>query len=104
YIVQHNTEIYTLSLHDALPIFSEQQIQRPEKRYPGRITMSLSNVFDIAGSGMNAQSIRINTTASNIANAESASSSVDETYRARKDRKSTRLNSSHVKSSYAFFC
>lgn len=46
--------------------------------------MSLSNVFDIAGSGMNAQSIRLNTTASNIANAESASSSIDETYRARK--------------------
>lgn len=46
--------------------------------------MSLSNVFDIAGSGMNAQSLRINTTASNIANAESASSSIDETYRARK--------------------
>ena len=46
--------------------------------------MSLSNVFDIAGSGMNAQSIRNNTTASNIANAESASSSIDETYRARK--------------------
>lgn len=46
--------------------------------------MSLSSVFDIAGSGMNAQSIRMNTTASNIANAESASSSVDETYRARK--------------------
>lgn len=46
--------------------------------------MSLSNVFDIAGSGMSAQSIRINTTASNIANAESASSSIEETYRARK--------------------
>ncbi|KZZ45447.1 MAG: flagellar basal body rod protein FlgC [Saccharospirillaceae bacterium] len=46
--------------------------------------MSLTNVFDIAGSGMNAQSIRLNTTASNIANADSASSSVDETYRARK--------------------
>lgn len=46
--------------------------------------MSLSNVFDIAGSGMNAQSIRLNTTASNIANAESASSSIEETYRARK--------------------
>jgi len=46
--------------------------------------MSLTNVFDIAGSGMNAQSIRLNTTASNIANAESASSSVEETYRARK--------------------
>ena len=46
--------------------------------------MSLTSVFDIAGTGMNAQSIRLNTTASNIANAESASSSVDETYRARK--------------------
>lgn len=46
--------------------------------------MSLSNVFDIAGSGMTAQSIRMNTTASNIANAESASSSIEETYRARK--------------------
>lgn len=46
--------------------------------------MSLSNVFDIAGSGMNAQSIRLNTTASNLANVDSASSSVDETYRARK--------------------
>lgn len=46
--------------------------------------MSLTSVMNIAGSGMNAQSIRLNTTASNIANAESASSSVDETYRARK--------------------
>lgn len=46
--------------------------------------MSLGNIFDIAGSGMTAQSIRMNTTASNIANAETASSSVDQTYRARK--------------------
>lgn len=46
--------------------------------------MSLLNVLNIAGSGMAAQSVRLNTTASNIANAESASSSVDETYRARK--------------------
>ncbi|WP_299183722.1 flagellar basal body rod protein FlgC [uncultured Neptuniibacter sp.] len=46
--------------------------------------MSLSNVFGIAGSAMNAQTIRLNTTASNLANAESVSSSVDETYRARK--------------------
>ena len=46
--------------------------------------MSLSNVFNIAGTGMNSQSIRLNTTASNIANAETVSSSIDETYRARK--------------------
>ena len=37
--------------------------------------MSLGNIFDIAGSGMTAQSLRLNTTASNIANAETASSS-----------------------------
>ena len=46
--------------------------------------MSLTNVFSIAGTGMNAQSIRLNTTASNIANAETVSSSIDETYKARK--------------------
>lgn len=45
--------------------------------------MSLFNIFDIAGSGMSAQSIRLNTTASNIANAESISSSTGSTYRAR---------------------
>ena len=46
--------------------------------------MSLNQVFDIAGSGMSAQSIRLNTTSSNIANAETASSSIDKVYRARK--------------------
>ncbi|MGB1197888.1 MAG: flagellar basal body rod protein FlgC [Thalassotalea sp.] len=45
--------------------------------------MSLFNVFDISGSGMSAQSVRLNTTASNIANADSVSSSIDQTYRAR---------------------
>lgn len=45
--------------------------------------MSLNNIFDVAGSGMNAQSVRLNTTASNIANADTASSSTDEVYRAR---------------------
>ncbi len=45
--------------------------------------MSLFNIFDISGSGMSAQSLRLNTTASNIANADSVSSSADQTYRAR---------------------
>ncbi|WP_299791393.1 flagellar basal body rod protein FlgC [uncultured Shewanella sp.] len=45
--------------------------------------MSLFNIFNVSGSGMSAQSVRLNTTASNIANADSVSSSVDETYRAR---------------------
>ncbi|ART83353.1 flagellar basal body rod protein FlgC [Oceanisphaera profunda] len=46
--------------------------------------MSLFKVFDISGSAMSAQSVRLNTTASNLANADSVSSSVGETYRARK--------------------
>ncbi|WP_439134119.1 flagellar basal body rod protein FlgC [Pseudomaricurvus sp.] len=45
--------------------------------------MALGGVFDIAGSGMTAQSVRLNTTASNLANAQSASSSSDEVYRSR---------------------
>ncbi len=45
--------------------------------------MSLYKVLDISGSGMTAQSVRMNTTASNIANANSVSSSIDQTYRGR---------------------
>ena len=45
--------------------------------------MSLLNVLNITGTGMSAQSVRLNTTASNIANADSVSSSADQTYRAR---------------------
>jgi flagellar basal-body rod protein FlgC len=45
--------------------------------------MGMFKIIDIAGSGMSAQTLRLNTTASNIANAESISSSTNETYRAR---------------------
>ncbi len=45
--------------------------------------MSLGSVFDIAGSGMTAQTLRLNTTASNLANAQTASSSADQVYRGR---------------------
>jgi flagellar basal-body rod protein FlgC len=45
--------------------------------------MSLFKIFDIASSGMSAQSVRLNTISSNIANAESVSSSIETTYRAR---------------------
>ncbi len=46
--------------------------------------MSINSIFDIAGSAMRAQSVRLNTTASNLANAETVSSSIEETYKARK--------------------
>ncbi|WP_078120720.1 flagellar basal body rod protein FlgC [Thiosocius teredinicola] len=45
--------------------------------------MSSFKIFDIAGSGMNAQSLRLNVVASNMANVDAVSSSLEETYRAR---------------------
>src|SRR2546427_11361649 len=66
------TEIYTLSLHDALPIFKAD----PFIFHPG------SNRFE---------------------NSERAVAFV-EMKNSRRDRKSTRLNSSHSQISYAVFC
>lgn len=45
--------------------------------------MSLSNVFQIAGSALTAQTLRLNTTASNLANADSAHSSEGQGYKAK---------------------
>ncbi|CZF80323.1 flagellar basal body rod protein FlgC [Grimontia sp. AD028] len=45
--------------------------------------MSLFNVFNVTGSAMSAESVRLNTTSSNLANANSVSSSAAETYKAR---------------------
>src|SRR5690606_41613075 len=63
-----STEIYTLSLHDALPISG------PEKDTTANMALLLKNL----GGKSDRSAIR--------------------------DRKSTRLNSSHVKISYAVFC
>ncbi|HET9010410.1 MAG TPA: flagellar basal body rod protein FlgC [Gemmatimonadaceae bacterium] len=45
--------------------------------------MSSFKAFEIAGSGMSAQSVRLNTTASNLANAESVSGTPEGVYKAR---------------------
>jgi flagellar basal-body rod protein FlgC len=45
--------------------------------------MALFNVFDIAGSAMTAQSMRLNVVASNMANADSVTSSNGQPYRAK---------------------
>lgn len=45
--------------------------------------MSLFRIFDIAGSSMSAQSVRLNTTASNLANANTVAGSAAEAYRSR---------------------
>jgi flagellar basal-body rod protein FlgC len=45
--------------------------------------MSLFSVFNVAGSGMAAQSLRLNTVASNLANADSVASTPEAAYRSR---------------------
>ncbi len=45
--------------------------------------MGLYNVFDIAGSSMSAQSVRLNTVASNLANADVVSTTEANAYRSR---------------------
>jgi len=46
--------------------------------------MTFRNIADIAGSAMAAQTVRLNTIASNLANADSVAGSESDTYRARK--------------------
>ena len=45
--------------------------------------MSMFNVFTIAGSALSAQSLRLNTTASNLANADSVAGADGQPYRAK---------------------
>ncbi|MEY3880450.1 MAG: hypothetical protein RIQ94_1246, partial [Pseudomonadota bacterium] len=53
--------------------------------------MSLS-IFDIAGSGMNAQSLRLNLVASNISNANSVGNSEADVYKSRQPVFAAELN------------
>lgn len=46
--------------------------------------MGLFSVFDVAGSAMSAQTVRLNTTASNLANADTTSATEEGVYRARR--------------------
>src|SRR5688572_31391236 len=86
------TEIYTLSLHDALPIFRIVEIDGHHRLAPYRLAKIklarkhrlLGNVFQgnlTSGQGLVAGGV----------------------WR-KADRKSTRLNSSHSQISYAVFC
>jgi flagellar basal-body rod protein FlgC len=45
--------------------------------------MSSFKIFEVAGSGMSAQSVRLNTTASNLANADSVSGDPNQVYKAK---------------------
>src|SRR5688572_31608074 len=71
------TEIYTLSLHDALPIWQERQARQGHREEAGE-------------PGLRRLGARTR--------------GVGDRDRRHRDRKSTRLNSSHSQISYAVFC
>src|SRR5439155_23890834 len=80
--VTPTTEIYTLSLHDALPISPSKELALATAR-PSRSSIGSTGV-----------------PCSSISSAACAGARTPRT----RDRKSTRLNSSHVAISYAVFC
>src|SRR2546422_8678908 len=82
------TEIYTLSLHDALPISSPGH-RRPE-RHPCRRARDQRDQGQHAGAAQR--------------RGKTSPLRGELQRRARRDRKSTRLNSSHGYISYAVFC
>src|SRR5690242_21933203 len=72
------TEIYTLSLHDALPIWSPGHRAEPQGRLHAAAGLSVRVAHDSRQRGARRRNPG--------------------------DRKSTRLNSSHMSISYAVFC
>src|SRR3546814_2126232 len=84
----------------------------PEQRDMDASSSSMFRIFDTAASGMLAQSVRLNTTASNMANADSVASSPDQVYRARqpvfaaiqRSEEHTSELQSLMRISYAVFC
>src|SRR5690606_42081347 len=103
--VDHATaaaEIYTLSLHDALPIWftPDEEIGRGAHKFDVKkfgadwaYTMDGSQVGELEYENFNAAGAVV-TVKGKMVHPGSAKG----------DRKSTRLNSSHVKISYAVFC
>src|SRR5690606_42010377 len=84
-------EIYTLSLHDALPISTSGTRHRHRNIHARRPR----------GTGRRATTRR---TTRRTRLVRSTRHGRRATHHHRRDRKSTRLNSSHVKISYAVFC
>src|SRR5690606_41303528 len=94
------TEIYTLSLHDALPIYLGAMLggQLPGAAQRG----AAEGGGHIASRSRKSPSVRRNSDASVAVFGSVRLISASTTLKP--DRKSTRLNSSHVKISYAVFC
>src|SRR5262245_62700768 len=96
--------IYTLSLHDALPIFSRYGYRLPlgDLAY-GDTSAPVGNVYQWATTTSDPNVQKLGALVSRIGpglRADAAFSAIDPQL----DRKSTRLNSSHLGISYAVFC
>src|SRR5207248_10803496 len=94
------TQLYTLSLHDALPISSSIK-NAGCGRFRTKVTPSSPSV--VTSSRLRYQALR-GLRRSFSLDLPSSMSQVHLTSFAVKDRKSTRLNSSHRTISYAVFC
>src|SRR5690606_42082135 len=93
---------YSLSLHDALPIYSRYELARKLSPYaddPGDIEPLLN---DLEREGWLSNERFAQSLLNRRAPRQGASRILNELRQ--QDRKSTRLNSSHVKISYAVFC
>src|SRR3712207_8353317 len=90
------TEIYTLSLHDALPIFDDVPPRAAEDR------LELLDDLPVAAHGA-VEALQVAVDDEDEVVELLAARHRDRAQRLR-DRKSTRLNSSHANISYAVFC
>src|SRR5690606_41433525 len=90
-------EVYTLSLHDALPIL---RLRDPMDVPPGPMLLAAAGgiVTELIALGLMYERQKGNL------NMRGAYWHILQTFIGSLDRKSTRLNSSHVKISYAVFC
>src|SRR5690606_39828020 len=99
-----STEIYSLSLHDALPIFNSATFENWLEAHNSDLDFLVLVGTPSRRSDQNlalhdAYQIRQQKIVSHLLGGVT----IPERH-VRKDRKSTRLNSSHVKISYAVFC
>src|SRR5690606_40114178 len=93
------TEIYTLSLHDALPISVNFIVNSCDEA-----AKNLPNTYESRYRGRIVKGAALALKARTLLYAASPLYNSNEPYVPVADRKSTRLNSSHVKISYAVFC
>src|SRR5207302_5308020 len=91
------TFIYTLSLHDALPIYQRLPGERERNRRPSDGSLFGRRRRRRVRSGLDGGLLRPGRWVRLVKRDQPAAHESE-------DRKSTRLNSSHVKRSYAVFC